>query len=474
MTGQALLWRRGKTLMVEGCEVEALAARYGTPVYVMSETALRRRVGDLRSAFESAWPDGEVLLMPSVKANFGIAVQRVLAQEGCGADVFAGGELDVAIRAGIDPNGISLNGPSKDFLTIRRAVAIGARITIDDVREIELIRMAAAQTGRRAVVRVRVRPELRSEELSEVYGLPIREAYARYKPGIPWEDLVAARTALTAPELDLVGVMMHLGRHTTDVDVLAHVAERYAALIGELGKAWGGWTPRTIDIGGGLAAQGDPFGRAHGRVAGDPPSLAEYAAAICGALRKGLLDQGIDPAGRRLEIEPGRALFGPCGLHLARVANVKRQRRPFPYTWVETDTSQCFLPDIALEEARYQIVTAGPPVSGQPGEKVDVVGRSCTSDVLAHDEELSSVERGDVLVFTHTGAYQDAGATNFNALTRPATVLVNGSESHLVRRAETIDDVLARDLVPPHLEGREPWSPASTTSACSAPTSTHQ
>jgi diaminopimelate decarboxylase len=451
----SFLRRRDGVLAVEGCDVQALAERFGTPLYVLSETALRRRVAELRGAFGAAWPEGEVLVMPAVKANFGIAVQRVVAQEGCGADLFGAGELEVAVRAGIEPDRISLNGPSKDFATIHRAVSMGARITLDDVHEIELVRRAAKQAGRRAIVRVRVRPQLLADDISDVYGIPVREAYARYKPGIPWEDLVSAHAQLTAPELDLAGVMMHFGRHTTDLRVLGHVARRYALLIGELARAWDGWTPRTIDIGGGLAARGDPYGRARDSrtVFDDPPGLAEYAAVICANLRDGLTETGIDPGGRRLEVEPGRALFGPCGIHLTRVLNIKRQHSPFPYTWVETDTSQAFLPDIVLEDARYPIAPARLPADDHPTDQADVVGRSCTSDVLAQGEVLPAVAPGSLLAFCHTGAYQEAGATNFNALSRPAAVMVNGSDAHLIRRAETIDDVLARDIIPAHLTG---------------------
>jgi diaminopimelate decarboxylase len=109
-----LLQRRDGVLFVDGCSVEELAARHGTPFHVVSEAALRARARRIRRAFAAAWPEGEVVLLPAVKANYVIAVQRVLAQEGCGADVFGAPELEVAIRAGTDPDRISLNGPSKD------------------------------------------------------------------------------------------------------------------------------------------------------------------------------------------------------------------------------------------------------------------------------------------------------------------------------------------------------------------------
>jgi diaminopimelate decarboxylase len=446
--------RRGGELQVEDCAVADLVSRYGTPLYVISELALRQRAREINSAFAAEWTHGEVTVLPAIKANHVVALHRILAQEGCGADLFGAGELEVAIRAGVDPKRISLNGTAKDLKTISRAVELGARVTLDSLHEIELARQAAQDCGRRADVRVRVRPLFELEMGSEPYGgMPIREAFGRYKPGIPWEDLTAAGEALKAPELDLSGVMMHFGRHTTDLDGIGHVIDRYVALIAELEQRWDGWTPATIDVGGGIAHLGDPHGRA-GRVTPEErfiPTIREYATTICNRLADGLTEAGIDPAGRKLEVEPGRAMFGPCGIHLSRVLHTKRQATPFPQAWMELDTSQVFLPDIVLESCRYPIALASAPATGVAKETFDVVGVACSSDVLAHDELLPALEPGTVVAFGLTGAYQDAGATNFNVLPRPATVLVSGAETHIVRRAETVDDVLSRDVTPDYL-----------------------
>jgi len=445
--------RRDGRLFVEDCAIEDLAKRYGTPLSVISETALRSRARELQQVFDAAWPHGPVTVLAAVKANYAVALHRILAQEGCGADLFGAGELEVAVRACVKPSLISLNGTAKDAATIRRAVELGARVTLDSVREIELAREAAQAAGRRAEVRVRVRPLVTTQTGSEGYpGVPMRDAFGRYKPGIPWEDLDAAGAALTAPELDLSGVHMHFGRHTTDLDELGHVIDRYAELIGELRTRWNGWEPCTIDIGGGLSHHADPHCRAG--VATLPervlPTAAQYADALCGRLAAGLERVGIDPAGRALEVEPGRALFGPVGIHLSRVISSKRSGMPFPHAWMELDSSQTYLPDIALESHRYPIAIDGEDADA-PREPYDVVGVACSSDVLAHGEPLPALAPGALVAFGLTGAYQDAGATNFNVLPRAATVLVNGAESHVIRTRETVDDVLARDVVPAHL-----------------------
>ncbi|HEX6666354.1 MAG TPA: hypothetical protein VF081_07155 [Solirubrobacterales bacterium] len=454
--------RRDGRLYIEDCPIEELAERYGTPLHVISEAALRARAREFQAAFGSAWSHGPVTLLPAVKANYAVALHRILAQEGCGADLFGPGELEVAVRAGIPPALISLNGTAKDAATIRRAVELGARITLDSVREVELAREAAQACGKRAEVRVRVRPLVSSEAGSEPYGgMPQREVFGRYKPGIPWEDLDAAGAALQAPELDLSGVHMHFGRHTIDLDEFGHVIDRYAEAIAELRERWDGWEPRTIDIGGGIAHHADPHGR--GGIATPPereyPTVALYAQALCGRLAEGLERAGVDPAGRALEIEPGRSLFGPVGVHLSSVLASKRQESPFQHAWMELDTSQTHLPDIVLERCRYPIAIDGEDPDA-PREPYDVVGVNCSSDVLAHGERLPALAPGALVAFGLTGAYQDAGATNFNVLPRAAMVLVHGADSDVIKARETIDDVLARDVVPSHLQSPVSGAPA--------------
>ena len=155
-------------------------------------------------------------------------------------------------------------------------------------------------------------------------------------------------------------------------------------------------------------------------------------------------------AGVALEIEPGRALHADTGIHLTRVVNLKQQREPLAWSWVETDTTEMFLLDLLVEHCHFPLVAAT-RMSEPAGPAVDVVGCSCGFDLLARQVHLPAVELGDTLAFLDTGAYEDACAANFNALPRPAIALVRGSEAEIVRRAETIDDVFARDVVPERL-----------------------
>ena len=450
-------------LWIEGCDALELAGRFGTPIHVVSEYQLRRNTRRIRAAFVAAWPEGEVRLLPSIKANYTLALRRILTEEGTGCDTFGPGELEAALRCGVPPELISVNGSVKSPELIAAAVATGCRITLDSVREIELVRDAARRAGARALVRFRLRPDYEGLDAFTEFAeedIPIREAAAAYKPGIPSEDLERfGREAIDADELEVVGVMAHLGRHHHDVEVWRAMASSFAETIGRLSRAWSGWTPREIDVGGGFASRRDPTGRATRRGALRPldvlsPPIEAYADAVASSLRDGLTHTGISTAGIRLEAEPGRALFADTGIHLATVRNVKVQSSPIARRWIETDTTEMFLPDGLLEHNRWTVVVGG-RADAAPTQTADVVGMSCGFDVIAHDAALPEVEAGEVIAVLDTGAYQDAASSNFNALPRPATVLVHRDEAEIVKRAESVDDVFRRDVIPPRLAGVE-------------------
>jgi diaminopimelate decarboxylase len=462
----ACLSIRDGALFVEELPAQELARRFGTPLYVMSEDQLRRNVRRFRSAFAARWP-GELLLLPSIKANSSLALRRILTDEGTGCDVFGAGELEAALRTGSDPERISLNGPMKDAALLARAIREGLRITLDSAAELERAAAVAARLGAPARVRLRFRPDLAGFDTpSEMSpdGASIRQAIQRYKAGIPTEDLLGISAAQIAdPNLELTGIHFHLGRHSADPAVWSAAIGGLCELLAEVASRWGGWVPRELDVGGGFPAPRDPFGRLLPQRASAPakaPGVDEYAEKLCGPLIAGLGALDLDPGAIRLELEPGRGLYADAGIHLATVGNVKRQTEPVPLTWVETDSSDAYLPDVNLEYNRWTCL----PVTRANAEaiiKADVTGRTCALDVIVPDAELPPVESGELLAFLDTGAYQDVGATNFNALPRPGTVLVTGDRAELIRRHETLDDVFGRDLIPGHLrddaESRDGW-----------------
>lgn len=439
---------RAGHLWLEECDTVELARRFATPVYVVSEDQLRRNARRIAAAFAAGWPDGPTALLPSLKANLSLALRAILNDEGLGADTFGPGELYAALAAGTEPGLISVNGSVKDAELVGRAVAAGARVTLDSPGELDLVAAAARASARPARVRLRLRPDYDGlDQPSDLDpGRSVRDSAVRYKPGIPL-DLAAAvaRRALDTEGVELVGVMAHLGRHSTDPEVWAGMGASFAAAIGALCAELGGWRPAQIDVGGGYPAPRDPTGSGV-----EAPPIEAIAARLTGALRAGLLTAGIDPTGIRLEAEPGRALYADTGIHLATVRNTKHQSAPVEWDWVETDTTEMFMADLLIEHARFGVVAAA-QADAPAVIEADVVGMSCGFDVLASRARLPALAAGDVLAFLDTGAYQDACASNFNGLPRPATVLVRGGDAEIVKRAETVADVFARDMIPARL-----------------------
>lgn len=435
---------RGGHLWIEACDTVELADRFGTPAYVVSEDQLRRNVRRIRAVLDQAW-GGPIQILPSIKANFSLALRRLLNTEATGCDCFGPSELRAALTTGVPPKLISVNGSSKDAAIVETAIDAGARITLDSPREYHLVVATARRLEKRATIRLRLRPDYRGlDQASDFFpDLSIRTAADRYKPGITFEDAKAiGQTAITAPEVDLSGLMVHLGRHSAQPEVWVAMARSFADLVVDLCTSWNDWRPRELDIGGGFPSPRDPTSPAG---EGAPP-LDLTAGSAAGSLRDRLKERGFDPAGIILEAEPGRALFADTGIHLTRVRNIKEQREPTTWRWVETDTTEMFLADLLVEHAHFRPVVASR--ASEPALlTADLVGISCGFDVLSSQVRLPAVEVGDVIAFLDTGAYQDAVAANFNALPRPGTVLVSGAAARWIKRPETIADVFARDIV---------------------------
>jgi len=480
---------RGGHLFIDDVDTVGLAAEFGTPVFVYSEGQLRSNYRRFRDAFTEGW-GGSVDVLPAMKANTLLATRQVLTDEGAGADIYSIGELEGALSTGVDPSRVSVTGGGKTDAMLRRCVGAGVRITVEDVDEVDRIERIASEAGRTASIRLRVKPAVpnlwRRTDFSQL-SVPTDIAAQVYKSGIPPEYLVdMGRRALSAPHVNLVGLHFHAGRHQARLSYWRGLMIRYARLIGELSRAWDGWRPSEIDIGGGMASPRDPNNKETprsefvltaatypllvalrwlgertyhsiignvvprligGRRSRPAPTIEQYAHTITKTLRRELASVGVDPAGIRLQLEPGRGLFGNTAIHLATVKTVKRQHRPIPYTWVLTDTTYFFFADNVLEHNRHPFVLAN-RADAPEAMNADIVGHSCAPDTIVMGASLPETSEGDLIAFLEMGAYGETSASNFNALPRPAVVLVNGNDADLIKRAETTVDVFRRDIVP--------------------------
>jgi diaminopimelate decarboxylase len=494
---EALSTRDGH-LFVEGCDTLDLLQRFGSPLFVLSENQIRRNVRRFQDAFEAGWPCGPVKVLPAAKANWIPAVQRILAEEGCGCDIYSPGELTVALDAGFDPHFISVNGVPKDEEHIYRSVREGVRITIDSVEELDVIGEAADTLGQVAKVRLRLKPPLSGfvnhSDFSAEGLVPTDVAAMVYKGGLVFDEVMAVGRRIQGMEnVELVGLHEHHGRHHRST---AYWEEQMRAFAREAGRVCRALDvqPQEIDIGGGFAVSRDPFNavtdyteplqlaalyavswgmkvlgaRARYRVLRQlidtivskpnqtlAPTVEAYAEVCTRTLREVLPRHGIDTDGLMLQLEPGRAIHGDAGVHLTTVTNIKRIREPIRWNQVIVDTTEFWFTGGRYEHHLHDYVFAN-KTDAPMVDKADINGRSCYGDRLMPTVPIPEVEVGDVLALLDTGAYQEVSMSNFNALPRPATVLVTDDRASIVRRRETEADVLRRDVMPEHLRRDRP------------------
>lgn len=447
---------RADHLYVDDCDTVALAEQFGTPLFIVSEQHLRYNVRHWQATFEEYWSDGPVRIFPSLKANPVVAVRRVLTEEGMGCDIFGRGELECAIRAGVTGDLLSVNGSIKDREIIRDSLQSGARIILDSPRELDLCEEEAAKLGITAKVLLRLKPYLGELDLESDFapGLQVSHLTQIIKYGIPTKELLEMTDRLPGlSHVEPVGVHVHMGRHSKRPKVWEAWVSACIALTKTVSERLGGWTPQHIDVGGGFPSpvDHDPDVAV---VNYETPSLDLLAKTVGETLRNSLLQHDFDPTDITLEIEPGRGIHADTGIHLTTVRNVKSDNVHIEHRWAEVDTAETFLDahGLNLERPAYDYFVANKMTSANEA-LYDIVGQTCNAEILVHQLPAPQLACNDVVAFLNTGAYAEACAANFNALPRPGMVLVNGGSAELIRRAETVDDVFARDLIPQHLSG---------------------
>jgi diaminopimelate decarboxylase len=387
-------------LTLGGVAATELADAHGTPLLAYCEGTIRSQVRAYRDAAPAA------LVVYGTKAFANVALLWLLAEEGVGADVSTLGELAFARAAGVPGERIVFHGNNKSEEELRAAAAIGALVVLDASGEAE----AAAAAGVRRVL-VRLTPGVEA-----VTHRSIQTAHEESKFGLAPD--AAAREVERARELglDVEGLHIHVGSQLgrTDESVLA--LERVLAFLEELR-----WKPRILDLGGGLGVR-------HNREE-QLPSVAEFVGPLLERI----------PAGVSLILEPGRSLVGRAGVTLYRVGSVKESGG---VTYAAIDGGMSDNPRPQLYGARYEALLAN-RADELPSGVYRVAGKHCESgDVLIEAAELPAPRPGDVLAVPATGAYTLALGSTYNGVPRPAVVLVADGEMRLIRRRETLEDLL--------------------------------
>ncbi len=408
--------RRDGVLHCEDVAVPDLVKEWGTPTYVYSRTAIQNRYAELSRSLDG-YPH---LIAFSVKANGNLEVLRAIAELGGGADIVSGGELHRARLAGIPAHRIVFSGVGKTVAELAAALAEGIYgFNVESEGELRALSQLAAASGTRARVALRVNPDVHTPT-PHAYT---RTGHAATKFGIPLGDARRLyRLAAELPGIQVCGVDMHIGSQILQVDPYEVALEQVLQLVHDLKTD--NHELEYLDLGGGLGIS---------YTGGEGVSVADFGDAIL---------PGVASTGLKLVLEPGRFIVGEAGILVTRVLYVKEGGGK---RFVITDAGMNDL----LRPSHYAGYHEVEPVESQdrPARRVDVVGPICeTGDFLALDRDVEEVGPGELLAIRTTGAYGFSMASTYNQRPRPAEVMVEGADARLVRRRETIEDLVAAEI----------------------------
>jgi diaminopimelate decarboxylase len=402
-------------LAIDGIRSSALASDFGTPLVVYDASTLS---GAARS-YRAAAPEARVVYGTKAFAN--VAIMRLLAAEGIGADVSTLGELQLALRAGVPGEQLVVHGNNKSDEELEAAARAGAAfVVVDSLDEVERAAVAGIQR-----ILVRVTPGVEADTHPA-----IRTAHEGSKFGLPPDQAIEALARAKAAGVDAAGLHVHIGSQLLEARAALETVEWVGGFAARCRDELD-WSPEVIDLGGGLGISYVERVRA--------PSIESFVGEVTGRLEQVWSERGLSKA--QLILEPGRSLVGRAGMTLYEVGTVKQVSEEL--TYVAVDGGMSDNPRPQLYDAVYSGLLANRADEPTSGSYV-VCGKHCESgDVMIHDLPLPEPRRGDLLAVPGTGAYTLAMASNYNSVPRPAAVLVEDGEARVIRRRETIDDLLA-------------------------------
>ena len=422
-------------LHCESVDLESLAAKHGTPLYVYSKETISDHFTRLDKAMDSL----DHLVCYAVKANSTLAVLHTIAELGGGFDIVSGGELFRVIKAGGNPAKCTFAGVGKTRGEIEYALREGIySFNAESEAELRLINEVAGSMNKKAPVALRVNPNVDAK--THKY---ISTGKSENKFGIDFDRVLGAYAAAAkeCPHLEIRGLQMHIGSQLTSIDPFVEAAQKVVPLVEELKARH---HIQFFSIGGGIGIvyresldSGDVSWWGDKADADRPLTVAAYAAALVPVLA---------PLKLRILLEPGRYMVGNAGALLTKVLFEKKGSAK-KFVIVDAGMNDLIRP--ALYEGWHQI-TPVKQANGAALEKVDVVGPICeTGDFIAQDRELPPVQTGDTLAVLSAGAYGFSMASNYNSRPLAAEILVDGKNAHLVRERQVLEDLIRGEHIAP-------------------------
>ncbi len=418
-------------LCIAGCDVVELAKEYGTPLYIFDEFTLHHKCREFKAEFTKRYPD--TLVIYASKAFLNKALALIFKEEDLGLDVVSGGELSIARSANFPLDKVYFHGNNKTPEELELALnwSIG-RVVVDNFYELELLSRLAKGKGIIQDILLRLTPGVDSHTheytttgtLDSKFGFPLATGQAEE----------AGKRALSASNLNLLGFHFHLGSpifETKPYELAIELVLRFAHEI----KEEFGFQLTEFSVGGGFAVQYTLDSKV--------PAIADYAQAITSKLN--CLTSLLELGHPRFIIEPGRAIVGQAGIAVYAVGAIKEIPGARKYVCVDGGISDNIRP--ALYGAKYEALIASKALGAEEGP-VTIAGKLCESgDILIRDTNLASVSPGDIIAIPVCGAYSIPMWSNYNALPRPAIVMVDQGEAHLIRRRESYQDLMSLDTI---------------------------
>lgn len=404
---------QNQQLYAEQVALSTLAEKFGTPCYVYSQATLERHW----QAFDKALGEHPHLICYAVKANSNLSVLRLLAQLGSGFDIVSGGELERVLRAGGEPSKVVFSGVGKTHAEMRRALEVGIlSFNVESAAELARLNQVAGECLRIAPVSIRVNPDV--DPNTHPY---ISTGLKENKFGIDVDSALAVyRQAAELPHLRIVGADCHIGSQLTQISPFLNALDRMLLLLDTLKTE--GINLEHLNLGGGLGVR---------YAEEEPVEPAEYAQALL---------QKLGDAPYTILLEPGRAIAANAGILLTRVEYLKDVPDGKSFAVVDAAMNDLIRP--ALYQA-WQAIVPVHPRTGAATHPYDIVGPICeTGDFLGKQRELA-LQAGDLLAVLSAGAYGFTMSSNYNTRPRVPEILVHGEQAKLIRRRETLDDLLS-------------------------------
>ncbi|MBA7593385.1 MAG: diaminopimelate decarboxylase [Hadesarchaea archaeon] len=417
-------------LVIGGADAVELAERFGTPLYVVDEQRVRENYQRFYRAFAERW--SSVLVCYALKANFNLAICKILQGEGAGADVSSGNELRNALGVGIPGNRMVFNGNYKSLPELELAITNNVLINVDSLQELEAIEGLASRLGKRARIGLRVNPDVKTPTHPYI-ATGLRDSKFGFDVA-SGQAIEAYKLASRMRNIEVVGIHSHIGSQILDVGPFEEEAKKLMALVAEVKKL--NINLQFVDLGGGIGIPYKP----------DDPELKpeEVAEHVVSVVKRVVEKKNL--ARPTLVFEPGRYIVADSGVLLARVGYTKK--RPDMPTWIAVDAGMNALIRPALYGAYHHIELAN-KIREKNEQLVNVAGPLCESgDFLGKERRLPAAKPGDLAVIFDVGAYGLVMSSQHTAQPRPAMVLVNRGKAEIIRKRESYEDLTRLDQIP--------------------------